>query len=103
MRTAAIALAGFVFAISPAGTAIAGEHPGRSQIEKEGYKGPATCEECHAEETERYQKASQAIDELAGIFSVLLPARPISMNIGEPVSAAAPGSPMVARTKTGTM
>ncbi|WP_223913374.1 multiheme c-type cytochrome [Geobacter sp. AOG1] len=23
------------------------EHPGKSEIEKNGYKGPATCEECH--------------------------------------------------------
>jgi nitrate/TMAO reductase-like tetraheme cytochrome c subunit len=27
---------------------LAGEHPGRESIEKSGYKGPATCEECHA-------------------------------------------------------
>jgi hypothetical protein len=25
----------------------AAEHPGRSQIEKDGYRGPSTCEECH--------------------------------------------------------
>ena len=24
-----------------------GEHPGKAQIEQDGYKGPATCEECH--------------------------------------------------------
>lgn len=26
----------------------AGEHPGKEYIQKNGYKGPATCEECHA-------------------------------------------------------
>lgn len=28
-------------------TKAAKEHPGRSQIEKDGYKGPETCEQCH--------------------------------------------------------
>ncbi len=30
-----------------ASAALAKEHPGREYIEKNGYKGPATCEECH--------------------------------------------------------
>ena len=30
----------------PAG-ALAADHPGRESIEKTGYKGPETCEECH--------------------------------------------------------
>ncbi|BDG09172.1 cytochrome C [Anaeromyxobacter paludicola] len=30
-----------------AGGARAGEHPGRAQIEKDGYRGPSTCEACH--------------------------------------------------------
>ncbi len=30
-----------------AGAAMAGEHPGKEFIEKNGYNGPATCEECH--------------------------------------------------------
>jgi mono/diheme cytochrome c family protein len=38
----------FLAAILLAGTAaFAGEHPGKESIGKGGYKGPATCEECH--------------------------------------------------------
>lgn len=29
------------------GSVIAGEHPGRESLEKSGYAGPETCEECH--------------------------------------------------------
>ncbi|KAF0220259.1 MAG: hypothetical protein FD174_1339 [Geobacteraceae bacterium] len=34
--------------VALAATVSAGEHPGRDFIEKNGYKGPATCEECHS-------------------------------------------------------
>ena len=36
-----------LLALLSAPAARGAEHPGRSQIEKDGYKGPATCEECH--------------------------------------------------------
>lgn len=39
--------AAMLAALLLASTAIAGVHPGRESIEKTGYKGPATCEECH--------------------------------------------------------
>lgn len=44
-RSAAVASA--LIALLQAPGALAAEHPGRSQIEKDGYKGPSTCEECH--------------------------------------------------------
>ncbi|SNB44818.1 cytochrome C [Geobacter sp. DSM 9736] len=34
-------------ALLVASTAFTAEHPGKEYIEKNGYKGPATCEECH--------------------------------------------------------
>jgi hypothetical protein len=34
-------------AVLLASTTFAAEHPGREYIEKNGYKGPSTCEECH--------------------------------------------------------
>lgn len=45
--TRAVPLTAALLALVCAGGAHAAEHPGRSQIEKDGYKGPATCEECH--------------------------------------------------------
>ena len=42
-KTIGTALAALLYAAG----APAAEHPGRAQIEKDGYKGPATCEECH--------------------------------------------------------
>ncbi len=42
-KTIGTALAALLYASG----APAAEHPGRAQIEKDGYKGPATCEECH--------------------------------------------------------
>lgn len=33
--------------ILSAGNVMASEHPGKDYIEKNGYKGPSTCEECH--------------------------------------------------------
>ena len=44
---AIVKLGSVLVALLCAGVTRAGEHPGRAQIEKEGYKGPATCEECH--------------------------------------------------------
>ncbi|MCM0083824.1 cytochrome C [Geomonas sp. Red32] len=44
MTRTTIVAAAFVLAAS---TAMAGEHFGRESIEKSGYQGPETCEECH--------------------------------------------------------
>jgi hypothetical protein len=51
-RSATIASTLLALFVSPAARGAeqrpaAAEHPGRSQIEKDGYKGPSTCEECH--------------------------------------------------------
>lgn len=35
-------------------TAFAAEHPGKEQIEKNGYKGPSTCEECHPDTAKKF-------------------------------------------------
>ena len=43
----ALSLASGASAAESPGKAQAAEHPGRAQIEKDGYKGPSTCEECH--------------------------------------------------------
>ena len=40
-------LAATLVALLHATGAWAAEHPGKAQIEKEGYQGPATCEACH--------------------------------------------------------
>lgn len=37
----------FMVACLASAPAIAKDHPGKEAIEKNGYKGPATCEECH--------------------------------------------------------
>ena len=37
-----------------AATAFAAEHPGKEYIEKNGYKGPSTCEECHPDSVKKF-------------------------------------------------
>src|SRR5512144_1124884 len=46
MRLTAAVTATLVAVLDASG-AWAAEHPGRGQIEKEGYRGPSTCEACH--------------------------------------------------------
>lgn len=36
-----------IFVVLTSAAAFAKDHPGKEYIEKNGYKGPATCEECH--------------------------------------------------------
>jgi len=45
MNLKLLATAAFLWGLS--GIASGAEHPGREYIEKNGYKGPGTCEECH--------------------------------------------------------
>lgn len=46
MRRSA-AIASTLVALLQASSAWGAEHPGRAQIEKDGYDGPSTCEKCH--------------------------------------------------------
>lgn len=48
-RTGRMLAAAAVLVLAAAGTAAAGEHPGKAYIEKNGYEGPSTCEAagCH--------------------------------------------------------
>lgn len=51
MKRTSIAAALLLVAIT---TAQAGEHPGKESIEKSGYKGPETCEECHPDTAKKF-------------------------------------------------
>ncbi|HEY6837887.1 MAG TPA: cytochrome C, partial [Geobacteraceae bacterium] len=57
MKKAFLPLA-LLLAVVAASTASAApaakEHPGREYIEKTGYKGPETCEECHPDTAKKF-------------------------------------------------